>query len=229
MFFPTPKTKQELLNRAFSLAGCQIGMLAKQLKIPVPTDLKRDKGWVGMLLEYYLGANAGSKAMQDFADLGIELKTIPIDQDNKPIETTFVAVAPLLDNIGVTWQTSYVRHKLKCVLWIPIEVEPAQPLALRKIGFPVLWRPNSVEEQQLCQDWEELMDFIVLGQIEKITARYGEVLHLRPKAANGKSLTEAIGEQGQRIYTRPRGFYLRKSFTAAILARYPNGNIADKV
>src|SRR5699024_8533596 len=90
----------------------------------------------------------------------------------------------------------------------------------RQIGTPILWQPNAEEERQLRQDWEELMDLIVLGQVEKITARYGEVLQLRPKAANGKALTEAIGEQGERIYTRPRGFYLRKSFTAAILAQY---------
>jgi DNA mismatch repair protein MutH len=41
--------------------------------------LKRDKGWIGILLELWLGASAGSKPEQDFAALGVELKTIPID------------------------------------------------------------------------------------------------------------------------------------------------------
>ncbi len=45
-------------------------------------------------------------------------------------------------------------------------------------------------------DWEELMDLIVLGEVERITARHGEVLQLRPKAANSKALTEAIGAHG---------------------------------
>ncbi|MDI8106950.1 hypothetical protein MJN85_30220, partial [Salmonella enterica subsp. enterica serovar Anatum] len=40
------------------------------------------------------------------------------------------------------------------------------------------------EDRQLRLDWEELMDMIVLGQVERITARHGEVLQLRPKAAN---------------------------------------------
>lgn len=41
---------------------------------------------------------------------------------------------------------------------------------------------------------KELMDLIVLGH-ERITARHGEGLQLRP-SANNKALTEAIGEQG---------------------------------
>lgn len=61
------------------------------------------------------------------------------------------------------------------------------------------------------------MDMIALGQVEKITARYGTYLQIRPKAANGKALTEAIGENGEIILTRPRGFYLKKSFTLQIL------------
>ena len=72
----------------------------------------------------------------------------------------------------------------------------------------------------LRRDWEELMDLIVLGHVERITARHGEVLQLRPKAANNKALTEAIGEQGQPIMTLPRGFYLKKGFTGALLARH---------
>ena len=41
------------------------------------------------------------------------------------------------------------------------------------------------------------MDMIVLGQVERITARHGGFLQLRPKAANAKALTEAIGAQGE--------------------------------
>jgi DNA mismatch repair endonuclease MutH len=72
--------------------------------------------------------------------------------------------------------------------------------------------PDEEEERQLRMDWEELMDLIVLGEVERITARHGEVLQLRPKAANSKALTEAIGARGETILTLPRGFYLKKNF-----------------
>ena len=173
-----------------------------------------------MLLEVYLGAIAGSKPEQDFADIGIELKTIPVDSRGKPLETTFVCVAPLTGNSGVTWESSHVRHKLALVLWIPVEGERQIPLSDRHIGAPLLWQPSPEEDEQLRQDWEELMDLIVLGKVESITARHGEFLQIRPKAANSKALTEAIGEFGQPILTLPRGFYLKKRFTSALLARH---------
>ncbi|MFJ2974362.1 DNA mismatch repair endonuclease MutH [Kluyvera sp. NPDC087067] len=216
----SPKTQAELLAQAQRLAGYSLGELAAMAGIVTPKDLKRDKGWIGILLEIWLGASAGSKPEQDFATLGVELKTIPIDSQGRPLETTFVCVAPLTGNSGVTWENSHVRHKLKRVLWIPVEGERAIPLAERRVGSPLLWTPSAEEEHQLQMDWEELMDLIVLGQVERITARHGEVLQLRPKAANSKALTEAIGASGERIMTLPRGFYLKKNFTSALLARH---------
>ncbi|AJI96568.1 DNA mismatch repair endonuclease MutH [Yersinia ruckeri] len=215
-----PVDEHQLFERAQRLAGFTLGELATRAGWPIPADLKRDKGWVGMLLEFYLGANAGSKPEQDFANIGIELKTIPINGQGKPLETTFVCVAPLTGNSGVTWESSHVRHKLARVLWIPVEGERQIPLAERRIGAPLLWSPNTEEEEWLRRDWEELMDLIVLGKVESITARHGEVLQLRPKAANSRALTEAVGEKGQPIMTLPRGFYLKKTFTGSLLARH---------
>ncbi len=215
-----PENEQILLAQAQKLAGYTLGELAALANLPIPKDLKRDKGWIGILLELWLGASAGSKPEQDFAALGIELKTIPVDRLGRPLETTFVCVAPLTGNTGVVWETSHVRHKLKRVLWVPVEGERQIPLAERHIGTPLLWAPSEEEEHQLRLDWEELMDLIVLGQVERITARHGEVLQLRPKAANSKALTDAIGADGSPILTLPRGFYLKKNFTAALLARH---------
>ncbi|AYN29075.1 DNA mismatch repair endonuclease MutH [Buttiauxella sp. 3AFRM03] len=215
-----PENEQILLAQAQKLAGYTLGELATLADLPIPKDLKRDKGWIGVLLELWLGASAGSKPEQDFAALGIELKTIPVDRLGRPLETTFVCVAPLTGNTGVVWETSHVRHKLKRVLWIPVEGERQIPLAERHIGSPLLWAPSAEEERQLCLDWEELMDLIVLGQVERITARHGEVLQLRPKAANSKALTDAVGADGAPILTLPRGFYLKKNFTAALLANH---------
>lgn len=124
--FP-PKSEALLLQQAQQLSGYSLGELAAMAGIVAPKDLKRDKGWIGVLLELWLGASAGSKPEQDFAALGVELKTIPVDSLGRPLETTFVCVAPLTGNSGVTWETSHVRHKLKRVLWIPVEGERSIP------------------------------------------------------------------------------------------------------
>ncbi|WP_312721672.1 MutH/Sau3AI family endonuclease, partial [Escherichia sp. AM3] len=88
------------LQQAQRLAGYSLGELAVMAGLTIPNDLKRDKGWIGVLLERWLGASAGSKPEQDFAALGVELKTIPIDSQGRPLETTFVCVAPLTGNSG---------------------------------------------------------------------------------------------------------------------------------
>lgn len=212
-----PQTLEQLLSQAQSIAGLTFGELADELHIPVPIDLKRDKGWVGMLLERALGATAGSKAEQDFSHLGVELKTLPINAEGYPLETTFVSLAPLVQNSGVKWENSHVCHKLSCVLWMPIEGSRHIPLRERHIGAPIFWKPTAEQERQLKQDWEELMDLIVLGKLDQITARIGEVMQLRPKGANSRAVTKGIGKNGEIIDTLPLGFYLRKEFTAQIL------------
>ncbi|WP_395496519.1 DNA mismatch repair endonuclease MutH [Arsenophonus endosymbiont of Lipoptena cervi] len=221
--FPiSPENEEKLLNNAKNLAGYTIKELANNIDISMPNNLKCNKGWIGKLLEYYLGASGGNTAKQDFAHIGIELKTIPINYYGKPLETTFICVVPLINNIGITWISSYLRYKLSRILWIPIEGEQRIPLAKRRIASPILWSPSKIQEQWLKQDWEELMDMIVLGNIEDITSRHGQFLQIRPKAANSKSLTKGIGRKGQQIMTLPRGFYLKKNFTDIIISHHFN-------
>ncbi|WP_163132964.1 DNA mismatch repair endonuclease MutH [Agarivorans sp. Alg241-V36] len=215
-----PQSETELFKRAQSLAGLSLGELAHREGFAIPKDLKREKGWSGQLLEWCLGASAGSKPIQDFPELGIELKTIPIDAAGKPLESTYVCITPLCNVTGSTWQNSNVYNKLSRVLWIPILAERHIPLDQRVVANPILWSPNAQQEQLLRSDWEEIMEMIAFGQIEQITARHGQVLQLRPKAANNKARTNAIGPNGQLIQTLPRGYYLRTKFTAALLQDY---------
>ncbi|WP_335734375.1 DNA mismatch repair endonuclease MutH [Rheinheimera muenzenbergensis] len=217
-----PQSSTELLQRCQALAGLTLGQIAATAGVTVPANLQRDKGWVGQLLEHTLGATAGSKAEPDFPTLGIELKTLPIDQSGKPLESTYVCVAPLTGVAGLQWQDSWVCQKLQHVLWLPILAERQIPLAQRMVGTGFLWQPSPTQLQLLQQDWEELMEQITLGGIANIRGAQGKVLQLRPKAANSKALTQAVGASGEPILTLPRGFYLKAGFTAAILQQHFN-------
>lgn len=219
-----PRTENELLDNANKLAGYTLGELCSLLNIKVPKNLLRHKGFVGNVLEKALGATAGSKPEQDFKELGIELKTIPINNKLEPMETTFVALAPFTKNIGITWETSHVKNKLSKVLFIPIESDKNILLKDRRIGFPILWQPSYEEEQQLKTDWEELMDMIILGNVEKVSSKFGMYLQLRPKCSSSKDLTKAIGKDGNIIFVRPRGFYLKKEFTKRIIKNFLQNN-----
>lgn len=212
-----PKSESELLERTEMLCGLTLAELANELSVAMPSNFAHHKGWSGQAIETFLGATAGSKPIQDFVELGIELKTIPLSFQQTPLETTYVCYAPLTNITGTTWQNSSVRNKLKRVLWVPLEGERSIPAPERVIGRAFMWQPNESQELRLQQDWEEIMELIVTGHVESLTARVGEVLQLRPKAADGSALTDAIGVNGENIKTRPRGFYLRKSFTQEIL------------
>lgn len=212
-----PASLAELHTRCQSLAGLTLGQIATELGVTVPANLQKDKGWVGQLLELALGASAGSKAEPDFPHLAVELKTLPIDHYGKPLESTYVCVAPLTGVTGLRWHESWVCQKLQHVLWVPILAERQIPLTERMIATPFLWRPDPQQMRLLQQDWEELMEQITLGGIDSIRGAQGKVLQLRPKAANSKALTDAVGANGEPIRTLPRGFYLKASFTADIL------------
>lgn len=206
--------------RAQNLAGMTLGEIAQQENIKVPVDLTREKGWIGLLLEQVLGASAGSRPEPDFPQLGIELKSLPIDRYGKPLETTFVCVAPLTGLIGATWQNSHIKNKLARVLWVPVISEREIPISERLVGTPFIWSPSEEEERLLAMDWQELTDMIVLGEVEKISGKHGQVLQLRPKAANSKAKTHAVDKHGKPFLTLPRGFYLKTQFTQHILNKH---------
>jgi DNA mismatch repair protein MutH len=215
-----PESEQDLLTRAQNIAGLSLGELANQYDIKIPVDLKKEKGWVGLLLEHILGASAGSRPEPDFPALGIELKTLPIDRYGKPLETTFVCVAPLTGLTGATWQHCHLRHKMARVLWVPVIAEREIPVAQRIVCTPFIWSPSQKEDALLCADWQELTDMIVLGDVENIHGKHGQILQLRPKAANSQAKTKAFDKHGRPFMTLPRGFYLKTQFTHQLLKQY---------
>lgn len=215
-----PRSESQLLSHAQQLAGLTLGELAAQVNINVPENLIREKGWIGLLLEKVLGASAGSLPIPDFPDLGIELKTLPINRQGKPLETTFVCVAPLTGLTGITWENSHLKNKLRKVLWIPVISERSIPVSERLVCTPFLWVPSPEEESILSQDWQELTDMITLGRVEEINAKFGQVLQLRPKAAHSKITTQAFNANGEPFLTLPRGFYIRIEFTQKLLNKY---------
>jgi len=215
-----PKNESELLQRAQTLAGMTLAEIAAQVGVVVPTSLAKEKGWIGLLLEQVLGASAGSKPEPDFPHLGIELKSLPINAQGKPLETTFVCVAPLTGLVGASWQTSHIRNKMARVLWVPVVSERHIPISERIVGTPFIWSPSHEEEQLLALDWQELTDMIVLGEVENISGKHGQVLQLRPKAANSQAKTQAFNRHGQPFQTLPRGFYLKTAFTQMLLNKH---------
>lgn len=213
-----PSSQEELMQRCQQLAGKTLGHVAAELAEVVPENLLRHKGWVGQILEMYLGADAGNQAEPDFTGLGIELKTLPLDENGQPKESTYVCSVSLRGLEALQWQDSWVRRKLSHVLWLPVEADKQIPLAARYIGQGWLWQPSAAQESVLQRDWEELMDRLVQGEQAELTAREGEYLQIRPKAAHSRVMQKSVDLDGEFGLSNPRGFYLRSTFTRELLA-----------
>lgn len=211
-----PTSEDSLLQQAERIAGMTLGELANALGETAPPNLLRAKGWVGQLLEKALGASAGNLDLPDFTQLGIELKTLPINTMHQPQESTYLCRVslPLQEN---DFYHSRVWRKCARMLWLPIQASADIPLLQRQIGNALLWSPNSKTEHILKQDWEELMDMMRFGQFDKLSAHHGVYLQLRPKAANAQQLVTVTNDLGKAISIVPKGFYLRPCLTQQIL------------
>jgi DNA mismatch repair protein MutH len=212
-----PSTIAQLQQRAAEIAGKTLGELAQSYRAKIPQDLRVQKGWQGQFIEHCLGADAGNESRPDFSLLDIELKTLPIDLQGKVQESTYVCVVDLANNLGAQWRQSSVYQKLKHVLWVPIAQQTGTPITQSIIGTPFLWQMNAEQESQIKSDWEDAMELISMGKVHQLNAKFGDVLQVRPKAANSRVLTQVVDEKGNSAQTLPRGFYLRAKFTESLL------------
>ena len=210
-----PADLSALLRAAEGLVGHPLGLLAQRIGMPAPDG--RAKGEIGQLIEAALGAPGGSEAGPDFGPLGVELKTLPVNARGEPRESTFVCHAPLDLRLTASWEGSRPYAKLRQVLWVPVVGEG--PAAERRVGSIFLWRPDPDEMQTLAADYEEIAELVHRGEANRISARVGVALQLRPKAADSRDATWVTDADGGWMRAQPRGFYLRRRFTTAMLTR----------
>lgn len=201
-----PQTEEQLMHRVNTICGMTINELANQLRIPIPNDFKRAKGFAGQIIELALGATAGSKPIQDFPNLGIELKTIPINKYGLPSETTHVCIIQQDKICGQCFENSNFLNKIKKVLWLPIEGDKDINYSERHIGQGFLWTLKGEEYNNLKTDWEEIMEEISVNGIEQISAKLGVYMQVRPA--------------GKINNVKQYGFYLRKEFTTPIIQKF---------
>lgn len=215
-----PSTIEQLNQRTAEIAGKTLGELAQFYQIKIPEDLRVQKGWQGQFIERCLGADAGNESRPDFSLLDIELKTLPIDLHGKVQESTYVCVVDLGNSLGAQWHQSPVYHKLKHVLWVPIAQQSGAPISQSIIATPFLWQMTSEQEYKIRTDWEDAMELISVGKVHQLNAKLGDILQVRPKAANSRVLTKVVDEKGHNAQTLPRGFYLRAKFTQGLIHRH---------
>ena len=207
-----PQNTEQLKERLFSIMGKSLSELATFAKIALPVSPVHGKGFQGELIERLLGASAPGLPIPDFPNLGIELKTVPVSADFKVLESTFFCSAPLNEMRVRRFEESILFHKISRVLFVFFVAPRDFAYEKRYVAGFRFWSPSKEDLAVIRQDYDELMEKVSLGLVEEISARNGNVIQMRPKAANGQALTDCVGPAGTMIKVRPRGFYMRRIF-----------------
>ncbi|MEE8409018.1 MAG: MutH/Sau3AI family endonuclease [Myxococcota bacterium] len=211
---PAPQSRRELEVRASALSGRRVADIVAGLGWALPLEPVRAKGFVGQLVEAALGADPKAGCRPDFPQLAIELKTVPIGRHGRPAESTFCCSVNMAAADREEWESSRLKQRIACVLWMPVEAAAVASLPERRFGAHRLWAPSPEQLDALRADWEDLIGAIGTGNAP--TANQGRLLQVRPKAASSRDRTLAPGAGGPQR-TLPLGFYLRSSFVTEIL------------
>lgn len=219
---------QRLLEHATALVGARLSDIADGLGLPVPAGGLRSKGWSGQIIERELGTTeeSGHPSARgpDFPELGIELKTVPVDRLGAPLESTAVCMIDPVVIAGESWESSTVRKKLQRILFVALEVPEVKgvrgipSVGDRTVAQACLWSPSREEVERLRSDFEHIVrDYFRVGRGAELTGHVGEVLQVRPKAQNNRDMRSAYNSAGQRVSLGKMGFYLRPTFVGSIL------------
>jgi DNA mismatch repair protein MutH len=164
--------------------------------------------------------DSGGARGPDFAALGVELKTVPVDARLAPRESTAVCQIDPISIAHESWPDSYVRRKLARVLFVALEVPVGvASVGDRRVSAVTSWSPSVEEEGILRDDFEFFVrEFFRAGRAMQITGHHGIALQVRPKGRNAAHRRRALDESGASILIGTCGFYLRPNFVGRILA-----------
>lgn len=219
VYLPPPNNQRELIARLDAILGRKLDELSLLAQVPLPSNLS-GKGFVGQICEVYLGAHAGNLPLPDFIDLNIELKTLPINNKWMPEESTYLCMVDLNPQRFISFEQSTLYHKLKHILFVLV-LSPKDTLIKDKriVGY-FFYTPSNSELEAFKADYNEFNELIMNGKVNDINGSLGNLLQMRPKASSGKSILSTHDADNNLIYTRPKGYYLRRFFTTKLCQRF---------
>jgi DNA mismatch repair protein MutH len=147
-----PATLAALAEAAAALDNQSVATLAHRHGLALPVSARRGKGFVGVLMERVLGADGGSLPRPDFNALGVELKTVPVNAERRPRESTYVCVAPTGASHPPRFEDSLVCMKLRRVLFVPVQTTPDHSLGESVVRQAVLWEADRASLDRIARD-----------------------------------------------------------------------------
>jgi DNA mismatch repair protein MutH len=180
----------------------------------VGNKLKTNKGIVGQILEGYIGNPPNSSASSDIAEIGVELKVLPLKKIGlglQPKERSKIKSIDYNELALVKWKESKIRKKMDIILFLVYE----QPVGLSYKDWtdeqfifkgPLLYELKEQNENQISNDYNLLHEKTKHGKAHLISESDTQILGAAT-SGTGKLVKYLQGKEAkQRSYVLKQPF-----------------------
>ena len=120
------------------------------------------KGYIGYLVECFYNYSFNNKANCDLPVLGIEIKTIALNEKKEPYNSIFIC--SLSQNMFLfNWEKSVLYNKIKHILWVPYYSYDKNILNYRFLK-PFFYKMNNNDLNKIKKDSVELLNLFYFSE-----------------------------------------------------------------
>lgn len=209
---------QPLFNIIKNVKGKTIRQIKEELFISDKCKMK--KGASGLIVENLLGIENNNRDEADLPDIGCEIKILPLqlnrNGDIKAKEPTAIQMINYCQVAKEIWETAKLRTKINITFWV-VYLAKENGKALNQDDYIIvdyfLDHPTATQLEVFKKDWEEIQQYIIKGDADKLSCSMGVFIEPKTKGANNQDKTDAPDGKGGLIKVRRRAFYYKKNYT----------------
>lgn len=212
----------ENLQPLFEIIKKAKGKTIRQIKeeLFITDKCKMKKGASGLIVENLLGVENNNRDEADLPEIGCEIKILPLqinrNGDIKAKEPTAIQMINYCQVAEEIWETAKLRTKINITFWV-VYLAKENGKALNQDDYIIvdyfLDHPNATQLEVFKKDWEEIQQYIIKGNADKLSCSMGVFIEPKTKGANNQDKTDAPDGKGGLIKVRRRAFYYKKNYT----------------
>ncbi len=219
------RTEAEILKRAQEAKGIPLG------KIDKTGRLETGKGAVGTVIEEsWFGYTPNSISEPDFAEAGVELKTVPYVFRGGHVTAKERLVCNIIDFMA-EWRASKFEessfwHKCAKLLLMTYEHKDKEDKRDFKIDEAVLFSYPEADRAIIRKDWRIIVEKILLGKAHLLTE--GDTMFLTA-CTKGETAAGSVRDQPfSPEEAKQRAYALKATYVTNVLRSYIYGSQTDE-
>lgn len=173
------------------------------------------KGAVGRYVETYFGLEASSAAGPDFAEAGVELKTVPLQRRGRSLsakERTFITAIDYRSIVGQPFEGSPLDLKTRRTLYVFYGWEPEVPISGFRVLGVLLHERDDLDDLMIREAHAHVVDMVRRGRAHEISEGDTWGVGAATKDAGGRWLEQPFAQEP----VRRRAFAYKPPYTTRL-------------